>query len=147
MNHIIQAPQALHVNHTLAISDWLDKQDLDFVFGINNRGYLVDLTNPPTLGAVTHSNKNDVEINGYAPQHTLWMPITALTNQYGYSGAILHPSETISHGIITRLQEIAANSNETTIFAIAAVEIEPIAGIEQEPAGWCILQYIGKTAI
>lgn len=47
----------------------------------------------------------------FQPRHVLnqgpgeWMTISGLSNQEGYTGPILHPSENLSEGIITEIRE------------------------------------------
>ena len=89
---------------------------------------------------VFHSDTDDVEIAGEG-----WEALTGMTGQYGYNGAVMHPSECVGEGIGARLLEIAQDSGEFETFALVVVEVFPTDDDpEPEPAGWAILHYVGE---
>lgn len=88
---------------------------------------------------VFHSDTDDVEIMGEG-----WEPLTGLTGQHGYRGAVMHASEYIGQGIGAHLLELAQDSGEVETFALVTVEVLPEDDDpEPEPAGWAILRYVG----
>lgn len=66
-----------------------------------------------------------------------WEPMTRnMSAQYGYSGPIMHPSETVGWGIAERLAEQVGDFDA---FAIELVECLALDGWEDAPAGWLIV--------
>lgn len=61
-----------------------------------------------------------------------WEPVHGLTGQYGYSGAIIHDSESIGAGMVKYMLESEG------VFAWAPVAYEIDGEIELE--GWCLLE-------
>lgn len=63
-----------------------------------------------------------------------WRVITGITGQYGYRGAVMHPSETM-----TDAQVIAAvRDREGSRFCIVEVQDEDGSYPDGDPIGWAI---------
>ena len=67
-----------------------------------------------------------------------WEPLTGMTGQYGYSGAVMHPSELPGEGMAQRLLDIAADEERPVSFALQTVWDED-AGTD---IGWAVLQSV-----
>lgn len=76
-----------------------------------------------------------------------WEPVDGHSGQYGYSGPIMHPSETLSGGMAARI--IA----EGGTYAVVAVEQDTdhlddhdaIMEARDNPAGWALMRYTGSA--
>ena len=80
--------------------------------------------------AVQNADVRDIYI-----ESTNWEALTGYTGQYGYNGAVLHASETLSGGLARDILEDVGG-----IYAVTVVEDmdDP-----ENPAGWCVLKYVG----
>lgn len=82
---------------------------------------------------VFHDDETDVVVCS-----TKWEALTGYTGQYGYSGAVMHPSEHMSNRMVRDMLE------DPGIYAVTVVECLPTDEDEDpEPAGWCVLRYVG----
>lgn len=95
------------------LGEEINALEFDTVFRIED-GQVVTVDNlyAPT---VMHDPTADVEIDGD------WECLTGMTGQYGYNGAVMHPSEYIGRGIAQVLSE----QDEGTVFAIVTVDAYP----------------------
>lgn len=103
---------------------------------------------------VEHDDVHDVLIDGVARRdcpvfYDGWRALTGYTRQYGYRGAVMHPSETMSDDAIRQAVKDAGGD----VFAIVAVsahdDADPVfpdepdycetSGCAHEPAGWAIV--------
>ena len=67
-----------------------------------------------------------------------WEPLTGMTGQYGYHGAVMHPSELPGDGMAQRLLDIAADEEEPVAFALQAVwDVDT-----DTDTGWVVLQSV-----
>lgn len=79
-----------------------------------------------------------------------WEPVTGYSGQHGYSGPVMHVSETLSAGMA---RDVVADTG--AIYVVTSVECrpdwEPVAeeyddmlDMQDNPAGWMLLKYTGK---
>ena len=84
---------------------------------------------------VFHSDTDDVEIHGKG-----WTPLTGLTMQHGYNGAVMHASEFISRGVAQAVLDAIPDDEDSIVVVAETVEVFPTDDDpEPEPAGWAIL--------
>lgn len=76
---------------------------------------------------VFNAPNGDITIDGG------WTTITGFTGQYGYNGAVMHPSEFVGTLIADHLAYLATG-DDSIVFAI--VTVDDIDGYE--PVGWTI---------
>lgn len=77
-----------------------------------------------------------------------WEPVTGYSGQHGYSGPVMHVSETLSGGMSRDvLEDVGA------IYVVVPVECSPdwkdvtedeYMEVHDRPAGWMLLKYIGE---
>lgn len=118
--------------NTKTLAEQINAIEFDHPFTLHPDGTITD---PPGVYApsVYHNDETDVGVSDPA-----WHPLTGMTSQYGYHGAVMHPSEYIGRGIAEYLLELAADEPRT--FVVTAVECWPTEDDpEPEPAGWAIL--------
>jgi hypothetical protein len=114
---------------TTALAQTIQRIDFDHPFVLAADGTITD-TDGIYAPTVTVSETEDVDVDGP------WEPITGMSLQYGYHGAIMHPSEYVGPGIAKRLLSIAEDSPATFVI-VEVIDIEePDALI-----GWAILQH------
>lgn len=114
---------------------------------------------------VLHSETDDVSIDDPS-----WEALKGFTGQYGYNGAVNHPSEFVGREIARELARLAEDEPQT--FVMVSVEVEAsdeevhevaaregfdtatddgwaqardMADGEQDAAGWAILRKIGEN--
>lgn len=81
-----------------------------------------------------HDDDYDVLLDA-DPNQTTWRAITGKTGQYGYSGAVMHPSETASDELVREWVREAGGD----VFVIVAVE-DPERGYDGvPPVGWAVI--------
>ena len=86
--------------------------------------------------SVFHDDETDVTVDG--PD---WRPLRGYTGQYGYSGAVMHPSEYLGGRLAA---DILA---EPGVYVVVAVEVMPDDDDDSpEPAGWAVLRYEPRKA-
>lgn len=84
---------------------------------------------------VFHSDTDDVEIYGEG-----WTPLTGLTGQHGYNGAVMHASEFIGRGVAQAVLDAIPDDEDSIVVTATTVEVFPTDDDpEPEPAGWAIL--------
>lgn len=115
-----------------ALGKQIQAQDFDHCFQVVD-GQVRDAPRGVYAPEVIHDDADDVAIYGDG-----WRCFTGMTGQYGYHGAVMHPSEYIGSGIAQVIAEHAAD-NPGAVFAIVTVEVLPDDDDEEpEPAGWAI---------
>lgn len=77
---------------------------------------------------------NDDETDIYIESNE-WEALTGYTGQHGYNGAVLHASETLSAGLA---EDVLAD-----VGGIYAVTVVEDMDDPENPAGWCVLKYVG----
>lgn len=107
--------------------------DFDHVFRVTD----TDVVDVPGQYApdVTNDPDGDVEVGRG------WQCLTGMTGQYGYSGAVMHPSEYIGEGIARRMREMAWQAEQDGhALAFAVVEVRDDDGSfpDGDPIGWAI---------
>ena len=70
-----------------------------------------------------------------------WTPLTGLTGQWSYSGAVMHPSEYVGPGVVLAMLEHIATPEGTATFALTEVRDEDLSLPEGDAIGWAILHY------
>ena len=106
---------------------------------------------------VEHGAEHDILIDGIPLADSDWSALTGLTGQYGYRGAVMHPSENLSdEALLLNLAELDAS-----MFAIVGVEapcteLEPCFedepeycrdyGCSADPAGWAVIYKAREVA-
>ena len=100
---------------------------------------------------VEHDESHDILIDGHDGDTSEWRAIIGKTGQYGYRGAVMHPSEYASDDMIRAWVQEAGGD----VFAVVAVEApctedEPCFddlgrvwcednGCDAPPAGWAVI--------
>lgn len=116
----------------VAPHDLNDVMDLDHVIRVNDDGTVSDY---PTVSGIYAPDvvnlpyPGDIEIQSPLP----WKAETGRTGQYGYSGAVMHPSEYIGAGLASYIL--------ATPGYWVAVEVRDDDGTypEGDPVGWALL--------
>lgn len=100
--------------------------EFDQVFTVGDDG---GITYPENVWAPTvyNSEENDVDIDSDE-----WEALTGFTGQYGYRGAVMHPSEYFGGGM---REEIL--STPGTYVLTVVIDMEPE---DDNIIGWCILR-------
>lgn len=99
----------------------IDRLDMGAVFRIDPHGEVEPLDTHPhgdvphAPDRVEHDDEDDVLIDGGSSE---WTALTGLTRQDSYRGAVLHPSETMSPGIVEAMREMG----EGHVWTIVPVE-------------------------
>lgn len=106
--------------------------EFDYVYTLTTAGEIVttDLSAPD----VQHSPGGDVLIESGMP--TQWRALTGYTGQYGYSGAVMHPSEQWGEWAINALRERADGAD----ISFSVVEVRDADGSfpDGDPIGWAV---------
>lgn len=89
---------------------------------------------------VESDDAEDVLIDGMPPAYPTedgWHALTGYTRQYGYRGAVMHPSETADDDTIREWVRDAGGD----VFAIVTVEAPctPDDQCNHAPAGWAVI--------
>lgn len=115
-------------------ADQIDSFEFDHPFTIHPDRSITDAIGTVYAPEVFHDDDADIVIHGDG-----WKAITGFTGQYGYSGAVMHPSERIGRWLAEYMAGLAADGPVT--FVVVAVECLPDEGDDDlpEPAGWAIL--------
>lgn len=102
--------------------------DFDSVYDLNGQRTPDEYAPDVTLCDYTTGN-GDVEVDN--PQ---WGVVTGKTGQYGYNGAVMHPSETASDELVIEWVREA----DGDLFAI--VEVRDVDGSypDGDPIGWAV---------
>lgn len=77
---------------------------------------------------------NDDETDIYI-ESSEWSALTGYTGQHGYNGAVLHSSEYLGGGLARDILE--------DVGGIYAVTVAEDMDDQDNPAGWCVLKYVG----
>ena len=103
--------------------------EFDHVFTVQEN---LQVTDAPDVYApsVHHSETDDVEIDTPG-----WTPLTGWTGQWGYHGAVMHPSEQFAGGIRDHVLSTPGT------YVLVVVEVWDSADEpDPEPAGWAVLR-------
>ena len=69
-----------------------------------------------------------------------------LTGQYGYHGAVMHPSETLRGSVVDHLVSMAQDDDYPQIFCCVTVgALGPADDDEPETMGWAIAHHVGPV--
>lgn len=122
------------------ISDEIDRMDFDHPFRLHADGSIEDAPNVRAywVPEIAHDPHGDVTIYS-----DTWKAMTGLTGQHGYNGAVLHPSEVMSCGVVGAMLRIVENAEHPVAFALTEVRDEDLSHPET-PIGWAIL-YTGEV--
>lgn len=103
--------------------------EFDCPFRVGHSGTVYEDVPNVYAPEVYHSDTDDVEV-----ADDRWEPLTGYTGQYSYSGAVMHPSETLGGHL--------ADDILTTpgVYVLVVVEVLD----EDEPAGWAVLRYTDR---
>lgn len=105
-----------------------------FTISVNTDGVAIgDWENMYAPEIVEHSAETDVAIMGDG-----WEALTGFTGQYGYHGAVNHPSEFIGSAIAREL--VRLSGDEPQAFVVTLVT-DPDG--DDADGGWAILHYVG----
>lgn len=103
------------------------------------------------IPTVEHDDMCDVLIDGYQPDHAAptWHALTGHTGQYGYRGAVMHPSETADDETVREWVREAGGDTFAIVEVSGHSDDEPVFpdepdycteyGCAHEPAGWAII--------
>lgn len=77
-----------------------------------------------------------------------WEALTGHTGQYGYSGAVMHESETLSGGLAERILSeggtyVVVVVEQNTNHLDPDSDYDEIIDARNNPAGWAVLRYTG----
>lgn len=113
------------------LAEEINALEFDTVFTVRD-GEVIVLPNE-YAPSVYHDETSDVLIDGDE-----WDCLTGLTGQYGYHGAVMHPSEFIGNGVADVIEEYAVDDG--AMFAIVVVYDMD----DDEPIGWAIAYRAGE---
>lgn len=129
------------------LADAVQRLDLDQPFRVAHDGTVTDapdgdrrywapeVTHDPTADVVIHSDAGDRPGWGW---HTL---TDALSRQWGYRGAVMHPSEYVGPAIADRVMyyaDTAREDGEAATFVMVEVT-DPDGDDDGDPIGWVVL--------
>ena len=138
--------------------------EFDTVYAVTARGTITPADGVAYIPTVEHDDTHDVLIdggptrarsNGDIDVNSGWDVLTGYTGQYGYQGAVMHPSEQWTPAM---LEELAGHADSDgimcTVFAVVVVNA-PCApdapcfpndpdycadnGCDAAPAGWAVI--------
>lgn len=116
-----------------ALAERVNRLDFDHPFTLDSAGNPSDA---PGVHAPYVWHDDELDVDGYDPCE--WEPITGLTGQYGYRGAVMHASEYVGCGVVDRLLWECQDDPRT--FVMVVVEVLPTDDDDMpEPAGWAIM--------
>jgi len=120
----------------IALGERINALEFDTVFDLTPEGEIVVERRDLYAPEVFHDEDPQGDVMGYGPD---WTPLVGMTNQEGYRGAVMHPSEFIGRGIADLLMYQA--QDETQTYAITTVES---FDEDDDTVGWAILHYTPK---
>lgn len=128
-----------------AIAEKIQAVDFDAPFVLTATGDVIENAESvwaPEIvyGVYALSSTLDIEVESN------WEAVTqGLSLQYGYGGAVMHPSESVGGRIAERLMDIVElHDDADQVFAIVSVESPD--DDDDEPVGWTIVRYTGQAA-
>lgn len=92
---------------------------------------------------VEADEENDILVDGVPLASSAWSAITGETRQYGYRGAVMHPSETADDDAVREWVR-DAGGNQFAIVEVSGCEHDDALycqeyGCPTPPAGWAII--------
>lgn len=107
-----------------------DTAEIGHVFTVTDDGRVIDGPRGVYAPEVYHSDTDDIEVYGDG-----WEPLTGYTGQYGYRGAVMHPSEYLGG----RLAEDILSTPGT--YVVTVVDTPPDDDDSgPELVGWAVLR-------
>ncbi len=103
--------------------------EFDFTYRINADGNITEARDEYSP-EVSHDPGNDVCVESG------WDVLTGFTGQYGYNGAVMHPSEQWGDWAVNALREQASDSD--VVFCIVEVRDEDGGFPDGDPIGWAV---------
>lgn len=134
-----------------------ESPDFDHAYGITADGTIFGPGDWPYIPTVEQDDAHDILIDSAEPAHSDWTALTGLTEQHGYSGAVMHASERWSPCHIEALTDLADAPGVAYIrFALVEVgahdDTEPVFpdepdycehyGCAHELAGWAVIYQV-----
>lgn len=102
--------------------------EFDCAFIVTSEG--IEDTHEVYVPTVYNDDETDIYI-----ESSEWEALTGYTGQYSYNGAVLHSSEYLGGDLARDILEDIGG-----IYAVTVVEdMED----QDNPAGWCVLKYVG----
>lgn len=102
--------------------------EFDSAFIVTSEG--IDSTHGVYVPTVYNDDATDIYI-----ESNKWEALTGYTGQYSYNGAVLHSSEYLGGGLA---RDILAD-----VGGVYAVSVVEDMDDPENPAGWCVLKYVG----
>lgn len=138
--------QNMSLSELAVIGEAINRVDFDHAFALYRDGSMIDAD--PYAPSATDDNyipSRPLDIVLDSPE---WEVVTqGMSGQYGYAGAVMHPSEFIGAPLARHLLEIVAD-HDASCQVFAVVEVRDCDGQypDGDPLGWTIVRYIGKVA-
>lgn len=114
----------------------IDGQEFDHVFRITPKG-CVD--GPERVYAPDVYNDPDGDITIDAMEGDEWTALTGRTGQYGYHGAVMHPSEYIGGNLARDIIEMSAEADEEGSPLLWTVVTVVDSDDDEDDMGWAVL--------
>jgi len=122
--------------------------EFNAVYGIDREGnilapdgeYAPDVTHDPDGDVLIDGGPTKSASNNSFDVNSGWDVLTGHTGQYGYRGAVMHPSELWGAWAIDHLTTIAdSDLIEYVLFAVVEVRDEDGDYPEGDPIGWAVI--------
>lgn len=117
---------------------YLDRVEFYLPFHVDSAGEVRPADDTVSyVPEVYHDEDYDVTLDMMPhDSHTQWSVFSVgYTGQYGYRGAVMHASETLSGKLA---EDILSNPG---VYVLMPVEVFPVNGDDEpEPAGWTVLR-------
>jgi hypothetical protein len=126
----------------LALAARMDAQEFDHVWTIDAETLDV-LDAPDGIYApdVVNDETDDVVISPTYHESGPWEAVIGMTGQYGYHGAVMHPSEYIGAGMAEEALRIVTDvceDGQAAYFAVTEVRDEDGSYPDGDPIGWAL---------
>lgn len=108
--------------------------ELDSPFRVEEDRTVVDYLPNIHAPAVMNDPDGDVEVDD-----DRWMPLTGHTGQYGYSGAVMHPSEILAGGLAADIL------GSPGVYVVTEVRDEHNDYPDGDPIGWAVLRLMTEV--
>jgi hypothetical protein len=89
----------------------------------------------------------DVLIDGMPDNLSEWSTLTGYTGQYGYRGAVMHPSELWQPAMLEELAGLADTGDDAiTLFAVVEVRDDDGSYPDGDAIGWAVIYRVIKPS-
>lgn len=106
--------------------------EFDRVYLIDAEGRITEPEGAPMPPDIWDDPRGDVSVEGE------WDVLRGFTGQYGYRGAVMHPSEQWGEWAVAELTRLAAGSDDPVLFVVLEVPEADGRYPDGDPIGWVV---------